>query len=86
MPTAPQRAFDMDDEVPVNQADLTGFANQAGLCALSLPMLTAKVLPAGMQIVGPTGADKQLLALAEKWQQHTQFRFHIPNALLEAVQ
>jgi len=81
MPTAPQRAFTMDAQVPANQADLTGFANQAGLCAVSLPMLTEHKLPAGMQIVGAPCSDRQVLALAEKWQQHTEFSYQIPSTI-----
>ncbi|MBU3023522.1 amidase [Aestuariibacter sp. A3R04] len=85
LPTAPQRAFPMAGEIPVNQADLTGFANQAGLCAVSVPMLSDNPLPAGMQIVGQFAADKQVLALAEMWEQHVQFTFTIPQTLLSAM-
>lgn len=79
MPTVLQRAFSFDDPVPANQADLTSFANQAGLPAVSLPMLSDNPLPAGMQIVGPLGSDNQLLHLAERWQEHTLFRYTLPN-------
>ncbi len=80
MPTVLQRAFSFEESVPANQADLTSFANQAGLPAVSLPMLSDKALPAGMQIVGPLGSDNQLLQLAERWQEHTQFRYTLPSA------
>ena len=86
LPTTPQRAFSLAESVPANQADLTSFANQAGLPALSLPMLTAETLPAGMQLVGPSGSDRQLLALAERWQQHSGFRFQLPQAIQALVQ
>ena len=79
MPTVLQRAFSFAQPVPANQADLTSFANQAGLPAVSLPMLSDNILPAGMQIVGPLGSDNQLLDLAERWQEHTQFRYILPS-------
>ena len=80
MPTNLQRAFSFDDPVPANQADLTSFANQAGLPAVSLPMLSTQSLPAGMQIVGPLGSDNYLLDLAESWQQHTEFKCELPKS------
>lgn len=79
MPTAPQRAFSFDEEVPVNQADLTSFSNQAGLAALSLPMQTKQPLPAGMQLVGPKASDFQLLHLARQWQRESGYRFQLPD-------
>jgi aspartyl-tRNA(Asn)/glutamyl-tRNA(Gln) amidotransferase subunit A len=79
MPTNLQRAFSFDDPVPANQADLTSFANQAGLPAVSLPMLSDNPLPAGMQIVGPLGSDSQLLNIAERWQYHTAFCCTLPR-------
>ncbi|MEP1444637.1 MAG: amidase [Paraglaciecola sp.] len=82
MPTNLQRAFSFDDPVPANQADLTSFANQAGLPAVSLPMLSTQSLPAGMQIVGPLGSDNYLLDLAESWQQHTEFKCELPKSML----
>ncbi|MEE2002914.1 amidase [Alkalimonas sp. MEB108] len=78
LPTTPQRAFSLADPVPANQADLTSLANQAGLPALSLPMLSDQALPAGMQLIGPVGSDWQLLALAELWQQASGFRYRLP--------
>ncbi|QBY04561.1 amidase [Thalassotalea sp. HSM 43] len=81
MPTAPQRAFAMNADVPANQADLTGFANMAGLPALSMPMISDRPLPAGMQLVGPSGSDLQILAIAERWQQSTGFSCDIPSAI-----
>ena len=79
MPTTLQRAFSFDAATPANQADLTSFANQAGLPAVSLPMLSRHSLPAGMQLVGPVGSDSYLLNLAERWQQQTGFSYQIPN-------
>lgn len=78
MPTTLQRAFSFDSPTPANQADLTSFANQAGLPALSLPMISQHPLPAGMQLIGPLGSDSYLLNLAERWQDYTEFRYKIP--------
>jgi len=86
MPTAPQRAFDFAQTIPANQADLTSLANQAGLPAVSIPMLTSHLLPAGMQIVGKQGSDHQLLSLAEKWQKHTEYRYQLPQTIIELLE
>jgi len=67
--TAPQRAFSLIAALRSNQADLTSFANQAGLPAVSIPMLTKHILPAGMQIIGPKKSDNRLLQMAQDWQQ-----------------
>jgi aspartyl-tRNA(Asn)/glutamyl-tRNA(Gln) amidotransferase subunit A len=65
-PTTPQPAFAFGTPTPANQADLTSFANFAGVPALSLPMgNTADGLPLGLQLIGPVGSDLQLLALGE---------------------
>lgn len=82
LPTAPQRAFSFDESVPSNQADLTSFANQAGLPAVSMPMKTTAELPAGMQLVGPPGTDFLLLELCEQWQKETQFNYQLPQITL----
>lgn len=66
-PTTPQAAFPFGSAVPVNQADLTSFANFAGIPALSLPMgLSKDGMPLGLQLLGPMGSDLQLMALAER--------------------
>ncbi|WP_228611083.1 amidase [Alkalimonas sp.] len=85
LPTTPQRAFSLDGPVPSNQADLTSLANQAGLPALSMPMLTGQPLPAGMQLIGPAGSDWQLLALAELWQRESGFQYRLP-AMVNEIQ
>lgn len=85
MPTAPQRAFSFDDAIPANQADLTSLANQAGLPAVSIPMLTDNVLPAGMQLVGKSGSDLALLALSELWQKHTLFQYKPPQSVCDLL-
>ena len=83
MPTTPQSAFKMSEQVPANQADLTSFANQAGICALSMPMITSHQLPAGMQLLGKHGDDYRVLALAERWQQASGFSFELPAPITE---
>lgn len=66
-PTTPQVAFAHGTAVPANQADLTSFANFAGIPALSLPLPEfVDGLPAGLQLLGPVGSDLQLLALGER--------------------
>ncbi|OFA29897.1 amidase [Glaciecola punicea] len=77
LPTTPQRAFSFAEAVPSNQADLTNLANQAGLPAVSMPMLSDHELPAGIQIVGPKMSDKSLLQIAQRWQQVTQFKYQL---------
>ncbi len=64
-PTAPQTAFPFSTPTPVNQADLTSFANFAGLPALSLPMGLVDGLPVGLQVIGPIGSDLALIELGE---------------------
>jgi Asp-tRNA(Asn)/Glu-tRNA(Gln) amidotransferase A subunit family amidase len=65
LPTTPHTAFDMNDAVPHNQADLTAMANMSGAPAISLPLPVAPgALPVGLQLVGHRGHDTQLLAIA----------------------
>lgn len=69
MPTTPQRAFAFGTPVPANQADLTAYANMAGHPALSLPLPVAPgELPVGLQLVGRSGDDLRLVALAAAFQ------------------
>lgn len=85
LPTTPQRAFPMTEQVPANQADLTSFANQAGLPAVSMPMLTKHALPAGMQLVGPHASDYQLLEISLQWQQLSGYRYTMPSAVQSLI-
>lgn len=65
LPTTPHTAFDMNDAVPHNQADLTAMANMSGAPAISLPLPVAQgALPVGLQLVGHRGHDTQLLDIA----------------------
>lgn len=64
-PTTPQVAFAFGTPVPANQADLTCFANMAGVPALSLPLPGGSDdWPCGMQLIGRAGDDLRLVALA----------------------
>jgi aspartyl-tRNA(Asn)/glutamyl-tRNA(Gln) amidotransferase subunit A len=64
-PVAPQTAFRWSDPVPANQADLTAWANLAGLPAAAVfTGLTDEGLPLSIQVIGPKGADDTVLAAA----------------------
>ncbi|MGE0851508.1 MAG: amidase [Hyphomicrobiaceae bacterium] len=65
MPTTPQPAFAFSEDVPVNQADLTAFANIVGCPAACTPMgHTADGLPLSIQVVMPEFRDEDVLHLA----------------------
>lgn len=69
LPTAPQTAFAHNVAVPDNQADLTAFANFAGLPAITLPIGKDEAgLSIGVQLVAKRGADHALLAIAHKFE------------------
>ena len=81
MPTTLQRAFSFDTPTPADQADLTGYANFAGNPALSVPLAVADgELPLGLQLVGDIGAEMQLIALAEAFQQTICWQPSLPQA------
>lgn len=64
-PTALETAFPFGAPVPSGQADLTAFANFAGIPATSVPMgVGASGLPLGLQIMGRAGDDYRCMALA----------------------
>lgn len=66
LPTAPQAAFAHGGRAPANQADFTGLANIAGLPALALPSgWNDDGLPVSVQLVGPAGSERRLIALAK---------------------
>lgn len=62
LPTARQRAFAVGAAPPVDQADLTVFANFAGLPAVSVPVPSDGGLPLGLQVLAPAGRDDLALA------------------------
>ncbi|MEE4349033.1 MAG: amidase [Pacificimonas sp.] len=65
MPTVPNPPFPHADLEPAAQADFTCLANIAGLPVISLPMgWSADGLPLGVQIVGKSGHEAGLFALA----------------------
>ena len=67
LPTTPQAAFLHGAPVPETQADFTVLANVAGWPSISIPWgADAAGMPLGLQLVGQTGGDAQLLALAAK--------------------
>ncbi|HEV7233188.1 MAG TPA: amidase [Sphingorhabdus sp.] len=67
LPTAPQVAFSHSEDAPANQADFTCLANVAGLPAVSIPAgWSDDGLPIGVQLVGKTGREAGLFALARK--------------------
>lgn len=64
-PTALEPAFPFGDPVPASQADLTAFADFAGIPSTSVPMgSSADGLPLGLQIMAPAGADFAGIAAA----------------------
>jgi aspartyl-tRNA(Asn)/glutamyl-tRNA(Gln) amidotransferase subunit A len=65
LPTAPQVAFTHGLLAPLNQADLTAFANAAGCPALAMPMGPGRDgLPTSLQIITAPGRDEWAIALA----------------------
>jgi aspartyl-tRNA(Asn)/glutamyl-tRNA(Gln) amidotransferase subunit A len=67
MPCAPQLPFPHKEAAPANQADFTCLANVAGLPAISIPAgYSNDGLPVAVQLVGKTGHEAGLFALARK--------------------
>ncbi len=67
LPTAPQAAFPHSDDAPAGQADFTCLASVAGLPAISIPAgWNDDGLPVGVQLIGKTGDEAGLFALAGK--------------------
>ncbi|MCM2562964.1 amidase [Lutimaribacter sp. EGI FJ00015] len=65
LPTVAEPAFAHGSRPPVGQADFTVLANVAGLPALAIPAPESKP-PVSVQLLGPKGSERELLALAER--------------------
>ena len=64
LPTTPQVAFPFAQPVPVDQADLTGFANMVGIPAGCVPFGTGRDgLPLSVQAMAPAFEDRLVLDL-----------------------
>jgi aspartyl-tRNA(Asn)/glutamyl-tRNA(Gln) amidotransferase subunit A len=64
LPTTPQAAFPFSRPVPVDQADLTGFANIVGIPAGCVPLgMNADELPLSVQVMAPAFEDRLVLDL-----------------------
>jgi aspartyl-tRNA(Asn)/glutamyl-tRNA(Gln) amidotransferase subunit A len=69
MPTALHTAFDFDDPVPDNQADLTALANLTDRPAVSVPMgLSPEGLPMGLQFLGLPFGESAILRFARTYE------------------
>lgn len=63
-PTVRRVAPSVDAAEDPGAADLTAFANAAGVPAISLPLAGNSGQPVGMQLIGSRGSDATLLAVA----------------------
>ncbi len=67
LPTAPQTAFPHNEAAPANQADFTCLANIGGLPAIAIPAgWDDDGLPVSVQLIGRTGHEAGLFALARR--------------------
>lgn len=81
MPTAPQPAFAHGTRPPVTQSAFTGFANIAGLPAISIPAgLDEGGMPVAVQLVGPENSEAALIALARRLD--AGLDGHVPSPLM----
>jgi aspartyl-tRNA(Asn)/glutamyl-tRNA(Gln) amidotransferase subunit A len=67
---------------PRGHAVFTGFANAAGLPAISLPCGMSDGLPLGFQLVGAPGSDAALLAMARQFEAASPWRHGWPPAAI----
>ncbi len=86
-PTSPTTAFGLgekvDDPVTMYLNDIyTIAANLAGLPAMSIPAPMAEGLPVGLQIIGDYFAESQLLNVAHRLQQATDWHCALPAMAL----
>lgn len=84
-PTLLQGAPPVDrslNETWVNMGGNGGFANLTGLPSISVPMgFTASGLPLGLEIIGAPYEEAKILALAQVFQQETEWHRERPRAL-----
>ncbi len=83
-PTAPETAFKLgakkDDPVSMYMADVfTIGVNLAGLPALSMPTGFINGLPTGTQVIGNYFREGQILNVAHKYQQVTDWHHQLPT-------
>lgn len=65
LPTVACTSFPIGERRPQNTADLTALASATGMPALQLPIPAPPgQLPAGLQLLGSQGSDRNLMALA----------------------
>lgn len=69
-PTALETAFEFGEPVPAGQADLTAFADLAGIPATAVPLGVTEdsLLPASIQFMAPAGQDRLCLGAAAGWE------------------
>lgn len=83
-PTSPHTAFKIgaqnNDPVTMYLEDIYTIAvNLAGLPGISIPAGLVENLPVGLHIVGKSFAEAQLLNVAHKFQQQTDWHTHTPG-------
>jgi aspartyl-tRNA(Asn)/glutamyl-tRNA(Gln) amidotransferase subunit A len=82
-PTTPSPAFGIgqktNDPIEMYLNDIyTIGANLAGLPAVSLPCGFVRILPVGLQLVGPPLSEARLLKVAHRFQQATDWHQRVP--------
>jgi len=88
-PTLLQGALPVDrslNETWVNMGGNGGFANLTGLPSISVPMgFTAGGLPLGLEIIGAPYEEAKILALAQVFQQETEWHKKRPPVAGERI-